>query len=212
MRLHRAADSGPPRGGGSAQWPSDGQARAALGAAGRQDLAASDRLHPGAKAVRARAAQLRRLISAFHRGTYAGGCLRDSGGAGKRLAAGSKSLTLERVTAQLSMTRSHAGRACAQRKWSLSRRSASRRRRCRAPGTAVDNSKRRGYNAPPASRTVVASPQPFHHSWPLPSCIPFRNPRRGPPACKPSSRSSRPSNSRPGSVLWHARTSRDDCG
>ena len=27
----------------------------------------------------------------------------------------------------------------------------------------MDNSKTRGYNAPPASRTVVASPQPFHH-------------------------------------------------
>ena len=37
---------------------SDGQARAALGAASRQNLAAADGLHPGAKSVRARAAEL----------------------------------------------------------------------------------------------------------------------------------------------------------
>ena len=49
-----------------AQRPSDRQARAALGAASRQNLAASDRLHPSAKPVRARAFNFRRLISAFH--------------------------------------------------------------------------------------------------------------------------------------------------
>ena len=54
--------------------PSDGQAHTALGAACRQDLAAADRLHPGPKTVRARAAQLRRLIRAFHRGDLCGQC------------------------------------------------------------------------------------------------------------------------------------------
>jgi hypothetical protein len=41
--------------------------------------------------------------------------------------------------------------------WSLSRRSAPRRRTASARGTAVDNSKCRGYNATPASRKFTAS-------------------------------------------------------
>jgi hypothetical protein len=46
---------------------SDRETHAALGATRRKDLAAADGFHPGTKPVRPRAAQLRRLESAFHR-------------------------------------------------------------------------------------------------------------------------------------------------
>jgi hypothetical protein len=110
MRPRREADKLPLVAPAMPRRASDRETRAALGSASRQDLATADALHPGAKPVRPRAAQLGWLKGAFHLVAFEGACTSGVGPPAERLpsarweenAAGLKSLTLERVTLDLS--------------------------------------------------------------------------------------------------------------
>lgn len=210
MRPHRAVGSGRRLRVRRAQRTSDRQARAALGAASRQNLAASDRLHPRAKPVGTCAFHFRRLISAFHDDNL---CWRSGERSGGQHASAHrrKSLTLERVTTRVSM---------------------SHRIATVSPGGASDHFHGEARRAAKARSRLVRlwitlfctdtmPPRPVaqqsRHAatldqFPASSlCIPFRNPRRGPPVCLRSSASSRPSNLPRGSAHCRAPTSPAGC-